>query len=250
MIKIRRPVDGGGSLIWRFDLMAIPFKDKSFDLVICNHVLEHVEDDQKAMDEIYRILKAGSPNIDAIITSDEHDALSQMSRNVMANKDARTALDEIVAEFTLSWTDESYGAAKGRCDGLKRNAIIEYKTAGTIDEKSFFSQSVKLGYDIACGWYMHGAQICNVVENPVFIFIVQEAKFPWDVAVYQAPQQMIDTGYSKAKSIAAKYRQCESTGIFTGVQIGGMKVLDVPEWYGGDVELEGVEQMESEDVDG
>jgi SAM-dependent methyltransferase len=46
-----------------FDLMAVPFIDESFDLVICNHVLEHVEDDQQAMREIYRILKTGGKGI-------------------------------------------------------------------------------------------------------------------------------------------------------------------------------------------
>ncbi len=42
-----------------FDLHNIPFEDDLFDVVICNHVLEHVEDDRKCMREIYRILKKG-----------------------------------------------------------------------------------------------------------------------------------------------------------------------------------------------
>ncbi len=33
------------------------FNDNSFDFVICSHVMEHVPDDQKAMQEIYRVLK-------------------------------------------------------------------------------------------------------------------------------------------------------------------------------------------------
>jgi SAM-dependent methyltransferase len=42
-----------------FDLQAAPFPDKSFDWIICNHVLEHVADDRRAMQEIFRMLKAG-----------------------------------------------------------------------------------------------------------------------------------------------------------------------------------------------
>jgi predicted SAM-dependent methyltransferase len=43
----------------KMDIMDIQFPDNSFDVIICNHVLEHVGDDQKAMRELYRTLKPG-----------------------------------------------------------------------------------------------------------------------------------------------------------------------------------------------
>jgi|LGVF01.1.fsa_nt_gb SAM-dependent methyltransferase len=39
------------------DVQDIPFEDNTFDVVFCNHVLEHVTDDNKAMSELYRVLK-------------------------------------------------------------------------------------------------------------------------------------------------------------------------------------------------
>ena len=42
-----------------FDIQHIPLEDESFDAVICNHILEHVEDDHQAMREILRILRKG-----------------------------------------------------------------------------------------------------------------------------------------------------------------------------------------------
>lgn len=41
------------------DICDLPFEDSSFDIIFCNHVLEHIEDDKKAMKELYRVLKKG-----------------------------------------------------------------------------------------------------------------------------------------------------------------------------------------------
>lgn len=41
------------------DILDLPFEDESFDVVFCNHVLEHIEDDRKAMHELYRVMKKG-----------------------------------------------------------------------------------------------------------------------------------------------------------------------------------------------
>ena len=38
------------------DICDLPFKNNSFDFIICNHVLEHIPDDTKAMQELYRVL--------------------------------------------------------------------------------------------------------------------------------------------------------------------------------------------------
>ena len=43
----------------KMDVHEIPFDDASFDVVFCNHVMEHVDDDIKAMSEINRVLKPG-----------------------------------------------------------------------------------------------------------------------------------------------------------------------------------------------
>ncbi|MBC8205374.1 MAG: glycosyltransferase [FCB group bacterium] len=45
------------SAMMRVDITKIPFKDDSFDVILCYHVLEHVEDDRKALAELFRVLK-------------------------------------------------------------------------------------------------------------------------------------------------------------------------------------------------
>lgn len=41
------------------DICDLPFEENSFDFILCNHVLEHIPDDEKAMKEIYRVLRLG-----------------------------------------------------------------------------------------------------------------------------------------------------------------------------------------------
>lgn len=45
------------------DICNLPFEDNSFDLIFCNHVLEHIPDDTKAMHELFRILKKGGMGV-------------------------------------------------------------------------------------------------------------------------------------------------------------------------------------------
>lgn len=45
--------------IERVDILNMPFERESFDVVIANHVLEHVSDDLRAASEVHRVLKRG-----------------------------------------------------------------------------------------------------------------------------------------------------------------------------------------------
>lgn len=43
----------------KMDIHQIPFEDNTFDVAFCNHVMEHVDNDIKAMSELHRVLKPG-----------------------------------------------------------------------------------------------------------------------------------------------------------------------------------------------
>jgi SAM-dependent methyltransferase len=61
------------------NVTALKAADRSFDLVICNHVLEHVPDDRKALSELHRVLRPGgdailqTPYAPKLQQSREHD---------------------------------------------------------------------------------------------------------------------------------------------------------------------------------
>lgn len=45
------------------DICNLPFEDNSYDVILCNHVLEHIPNDTKAMQELFRVLKPGGMGI-------------------------------------------------------------------------------------------------------------------------------------------------------------------------------------------
>ena len=45
------------------DICDIPIENDTYDYILCNHVLEHIDDDIKAMRELYRVLKKGGIGI-------------------------------------------------------------------------------------------------------------------------------------------------------------------------------------------
>jgi hypothetical protein len=43
----------------KMDIQAMPFGDGEFDVIFCNHILEHVDDDRLAMREMWRVMRRG-----------------------------------------------------------------------------------------------------------------------------------------------------------------------------------------------
>ena len=69
------------------DVQKLPFKDNLFDIVICSHVLEHVPDDKKGMQEILRVLKKNGwailqvpLNVNLEVTYEDPSIISPLER--------------------------------------------------------------------------------------------------------------------------------------------------------------------------
>ena len=45
------------------DICDLPFENNTYDIIFCNHVLEHIPDDAKAMSELFRVMKPGGYGI-------------------------------------------------------------------------------------------------------------------------------------------------------------------------------------------
>jgi SAM-dependent methyltransferase len=69
------------------DICNLPFKDHEFDVILCNHVLEHIPDDTKAMQELYRVLKPNGwgifqipQDLNRAITFEDHTITDRKER--------------------------------------------------------------------------------------------------------------------------------------------------------------------------
>ena len=72
------------------DICNLPFKDNEFDMILCNHVLEHIPDDTKAMQELYRVMKVGGMGIFQI--PQDLNRESTFEDNTITDKNERAKL--------------------------------------------------------------------------------------------------------------------------------------------------------------
>lgn len=73
-----------------FDIQQIPLDDESFDVVICNHLMEHVEDDRQAMRELHRILKKGGWGV--LLSPVELDRATTFEDDSITDRKERTRI--------------------------------------------------------------------------------------------------------------------------------------------------------------
>ena len=72
------------------DICNLPFEDNAYDYIFCNHVLEHIPDDTKAMNELFRVLK---PNGMAILQIPQDlKRASTFSDDTITNQKERAAI--------------------------------------------------------------------------------------------------------------------------------------------------------------
>ncbi|MCD4652242.1 MAG: class I SAM-dependent methyltransferase [Candidatus Cloacimonetes bacterium] len=107
----------------KMDITNIQYDENSFDMVICNHVLEHVPNDKKAMLELYRVLKPGGISIlqvpiskilektfedfEVVEPEDRAKVFGQKDHVRIYGKDYRSKLESVGFDvFSYSFMDE------------------------------------------------------------------------------------------------------------------------------------------------
>ncbi len=73
-----------------FDVQQIPLEDNYADVIICNHLLEHVDDDKKAMRELFRVMKPGGWGI--MLSPVEYDRATTFEDDSIVDRKQRTEI--------------------------------------------------------------------------------------------------------------------------------------------------------------
>jgi SAM-dependent methyltransferase len=154
------------------DLTKIPFPDASYDAVICNHVLEHIPDDAKAMTEIFRILKP--------------DGWAILQTPISAT------LDATYEDFSITAATEREKAF-GQCDHVRIYAIdyVDRLTRAGFAVEPFHWRANSGGFGGECNRF-------GLNEREI-VFFASRPQIAVDVPVSQAPTGR-DAGLRSAAS--------------------------------------------------
>ena len=72
------------------DICNLPFENNYFDVILCNHVLEHIKNDQDAITELYRVLKPGGWGIFQVPI--DYSRSKTFEDDSIVDKEERTAI--------------------------------------------------------------------------------------------------------------------------------------------------------------
>lgn len=129
------------------DATVIPFENDSFDLVICNHVLEHIPNYLMAISEIYRVIK---PNGIAILQTPYSKILSKNFEDHNINTDN-------LREFFYGEKDHYRIFSEQHFLNDLRNVGFNLKI---IQNREFFDDKISLYYGVS-----NNEDLIQVIKN-------------------------------------------------------------------------------------
>jgi SAM-dependent methyltransferase len=131
------------------DLTGTKLRSESFDILICNHVLEHVNDDRTAICEIHRILRPhGTALISVPISVDSAETLEDKSINTPALRLKHYGSEDHVRLYAMDIVDRFRAAGFDVEVRRPRNLLTEEQMAREMlepDEPHFVLSKTNAG---------------------------------------------------------------------------------------------------------
>jgi SAM-dependent methyltransferase len=121
------------------DLTQLDEKDETYDLVIANHVMEHIPNDSKALQEIYRVLKPGGQAVLQVPFSTQLTATIEQSVSGDPTSNSKNfGQKDHVRIYALHDYVSRLEATGFRVHMMKVGELSQAKTLALQEEEVFF----------------------------------------------------------------------------------------------------------------
>lgn len=152
-------------------------------------------------------------------------------------------LDAGEPEASMQWTVRGR-PCKARADWLRPDGdsamLVGLKTSRDPRLYQFSNQIARsLNYHLAWAWYYDGFEFITGKRPTKVIEIVVENTPPYDVVVYEIPDEVIQQGRDDYMLLLERLEECEKSGEWPGAA-PGVVLFSLPEWKYSD-EISGLE---------
>lgn len=162
-------------------------------------------------------IHGGKPPDDGreVLTPHQAEVIERCAESLAQNTHAMELLEGTEREKVLLWTVDGV-AAKGRTDALKRSALLDLKSLGMALER-FGHQAAKLGYHGQIAYYRDGAVAAGELDDDArCYFPVVETVEPYDSAVFEVPDYILDAGRELYQRLLDRWRSCRKLDRWPG----------------------------------
>lgn len=166
-----------------------------------------------------------------VLTLVQRETSMEIAAAVRANPLAMALLDGAGRpEVALIWNHARTGRrCKARIDWLGDGASVELKTARDVDPRGFANAFVRYGYHVQVAHYRAGLEACGLSGRGTKVIAAQNQP-PWDVVVYDVPEDVVIIGEEAAEAAIDRIVACEAAGLWPGVAQGKELELKLPAW--------------------
>lgn len=164
-----------------------------------------------------------------VIDKATHEQGLAMARAFWSNEAVTKLLREGSPEKPIFWTRNGL-ECKAKPDYYRKGLVIDYKTSDSASPKDFQRSLINYGYYRQAPWYLESVkQLYN--ETPKgFVFLVQEKKPPYEVAIYSLDPSAIERGWEECQIAADGVQERLASGNWEGYP-REVQNIEIPNWY-------------------
>lgn len=124
---------------------------------------------------------------------------------------------------------------KGRLDAYGNDEagkpiILDFKTTSSADPEEFGRKAFGLRYPMQTAWYQSLLALeLGLDEAPAYFWLTVETQDPFDVVIYQPPEEALEIGRAQMQHCVETYKACIASGKWPGYSKGIIS-LEIPSW--------------------